>query len=606
VTWLSNVPLLKKISLLTGLGLVVGILVFAFLGVRAVNRTIEVMLQERLNTAHLAANHADAILELALNELRETAEEVEIDGAIANFEPNVETLREIYQKLSLNIYGIFLVDMKGQILWSNTGTPPLIKGILLYPDIRQIMTAERPGISGLIQILGTETPVVLFVGRTGEELQGHKILLVVAVDFTESTLHGFIPPISIGSTGYVEIVDQNGFVLARTEPNQNLTTFEKSDHSERFAELIAAGEPSRGVCHSCHEPEQKVIARDVMAFVPLSSAHWGIVIRQSEEEALAPARELRQSLIIFGVVLIGISFLFVFITTQNVIRRINSLAMASQRLAGGDLASPVIRLGKDEIGILSKNFDEMRAKLVTSQGELRHLYEDAQRKEEIRGELLHDLLSIQEEEKRRIARELHDETSQTLVSLNANLEAAIAKLPTDAAQAEALLRKTQRQSVNILEEMHRLIYELRPVILDDLGLVTAIQWLVENSLQQSGIAVNFKAKGRVRRLDNQLAITLFRVIQEATNNIARHADAKSVNISLYFMKSLIKITVTDDGRGFDVEEAINTKDKPRGLGILGMKERVLLMKGNIEIRSRPGDGTEIDIEMPLFKEAQNG
>jgi signal transduction histidine kinase len=219
---------------------------------------------------------------------------------------------------------------------------------------------------------------------------------------------------------------------------------------------------------------------------------------------------------------------------------------------------------------------------------------------------LHDLLSIQEEEKRRIARELHDETSQTLVSLNANLEAAIAKLPTDAAQAEALLRKTQRQSVNILEEMHRLIYELRPVILDDLGLVTAIQWLVENSLQQSGIAVNFKAKGRVRRLDNQLAITLFRVIQEATNNIARHADAKSVNISLYFMKSLIKITVTDDGRGFDVEEAINTKDKPRGLGILGMKERVLLMKGNIEIRSRPGDGTEIDIEMPLFKEAQNG
>jgi hypothetical protein len=296
------------------------------------------MLQERLNTAHLAANHADAILELALNELRETAEEVEIDGAIANFEPNVETLREIYQKLSLNIYGIFLVDMKGQILWSNTGTPPLIKGILLYPDIRQIMTAERPGISGLIQIPGTETPVVLFVGRTGEELQGHKILLVVAVDFTESTLHGFIPPISISSTGYVEIVDQNGFVLARTEPNQNLTTFEKSDHSERFAELIAAGEPSRGVCHSCHEPEQKVIARDVMAFVPLSSAHWGIVIRQSEEEALAPARELRQSLIIFGVVLIGISFLFVFITTQNVVRRINNLATASQRIAGGDLA----------------------------------------------------------------------------------------------------------------------------------------------------------------------------------------------------------------------------------------------------------------------------
>ncbi len=606
MTWLSNIPLTKKISLLTSLGLVIGILVFGLLGIRAVNRTIEVMLQERLNTAYLAANHTDKILKLALSELENTAKVIEIDEAIANFEPHIASLEETYKRLSIYIHGIFLVDMEGRIVWSNTGTPSLVNGILLHPNIGQIMTTERPGISGMIQIPGTETPVVLFVSSTEEELQGSKILLVVAIDLAESTINGFIQPIRVGNTGYVEIVDQNGIVLARTEPSQKLAPFEKSDHSGRFAELIAAGEASHGVCHSCHEPEKKIIARDVMAFVPLSSAHWGFVIRQSEEEALAPARELQQSLLVFGVVLIAIAFLFVILTTQNVVKRINSLAKASQRIAGGDLASPVTRLGKDEIGLLSQDLEGMRAKLKASQEELGHLYKDAQRKEEIRGELLHNLLSVQEEERRRISRELHDETSQTLASLNANLEAAITMLPADIAQAEALLRKTQRQSVNTLEEIHRLIYELRPVVLDDLGLVAAIQWLAENNLQKAGITVNFKSKGRVRKLESQLAITLFRVIQEATHNIAKHADAKSVNISLHFMKSLIKITVTDDGRGFDVEEAMTTRDRPRGLGILGMKERGQLMEGNLDIRSRLGGGTEIDIEIPLDKEIQNG
>jgi len=606
LSWLSNIPLTKKISLLTGLGLIVGILIISFLGIRAINQNIEVMLQERLNTAYLAANHADEILELALSELEDTAKIIEIDGANTIFESHIEALQKTYKRLSLYTHSIFLVDMEGQIMWSNTDTPPSAKDILLDPDIRKIMTAERPSISGLVQIPGTETPVVLFMGSTEEELQGSEILLVVAIDLPASTVNGFIQPIRVGNTGYVEIVDQNGIVLARTEPSQELDTFEKSDHSGRFAELITAGEPSRGVCHSCHEPEQKIIARDVMAFVPLSVTDWGIVIRQSEEEALAPARELRQSLLFFGVVLIAITFLFVIVTTQNVVKRIGSLVKASQRITGGDLVNPVARLGKDEIGLLSDNLEEMRAKLMTSQEELRHLYKDAQRKEEIRGELLHSLLSIQEEERRRIARELHDETSQTLASLNANLEAAITMLPADIAKAKAILRKTQHHSVNILEEIHRLIYELRPVVLDDLGLVTAIQWLTENSLQKAGINVNFKTRGRVKKLDSQLAITLFRVIQEATNNIAKHADAKSANISMHFMKSIIKVTVTDDGRGFDVEEAINTRDRPRGLGILGMKERVQLMRGKFEIRSRLGGGTEIDIEIPLIKEVQNG
>ncbi len=228
------------------------------------------------------------------------------------------------------------------------------------------------------------------------------------------------------------------------------------------------------------------------------------------------------------------------------------------------------------------------------------LHQEVQRKEEIRGELLREIFSIQEEERRRIARELHDETSQVLASLTANLEAVSGMLPDSADKTRTILRKAQALSVSILDEIHRLIYELRPSLLDDLGLVAATRWLADISLRQAGIAVNFRTVGQERRLPSQLEATLFRVIQEGVHNIARHAHAKNAGLSLHFKKSTIRVHIKDDGRGFDVEEAISSKDRPRGLGLLGMKERVELVNGTLSIRSRPGGGgTEISIEIPL-------
>ena len=227
------------------------------------------------------------------------------------------------------------------------------------------------------------------------------------------------------------------------------------------------------------------------------------------------------------------------------------------------------------------------------------LHQELRHKEKIRGELLQEILSIQEEERRRIARELHDETSQVLASLNTSLAAATGMLPSRVDRAQAMLSKAQTLSVSILDEIHRLIYELRPSLLDDLGLVAAIRWLVDNKLREGGVTVNFKTIGRVRRLAPQLETTLFRVIQEAVNNIVRHAYAKNAALSLCFNKNAIRVHIRDDGRGFDVEEAIRSKDRPRGLGLLGMKERVECMGGVLSIRSPVGDGgTEIIVEIP--------
>ncbi len=233
------------------------------------------------------------------------------------------------------------------------------------------------------------------------------------------------------------------------------------------------------------------------------------------------------------------------------------------------------------------------------------LHQEVRHKEEIRGELLQEIFSIQEEERKRIARELHDETSQMLAGLAASLEAAIGMLPSGLNKPKAMLRNAQNLSINALDEIHKLIYDLRPTLLDDLGLVAAIGWLVDNNLKTSGVKADFKAVGRARRLDAQVETTFFRVIQEAFNNIVRHARAKNTRINLYFRKTAIEVRITDDGRGFDVEEAISSKDRPRGLGLLGMKERVELVNGILNISSHAGSGTEIDIKIPVNQEVSN-
>ncbi len=232
---------------------------------------------------------------------------------------------------------------------------------------------------------------------------------------------------------------------------------------------------------------------------------------------------------------------------------------------------------------------------------------EVQRKDEIRGELLREIFSIQEEERRRIARELHDETSQDLASINANLEVALGMLPDNIDKARLRLKAAQALSINILDEVHKLIYELRPTLLDDLGLVPAVRWLVDVNLEAAGIKVNFQVTGKEERLPPQLETTLFRIIKEAFSNITRHAHAKNTSVNLHFQKSTIGVHIQDDGIGFDVTEAINSRDRPRGLGLLGMKERVELVNGTLRMHSHTsGDGTEIIIEIPLKQEGLGG
>jgi PAS domain S-box-containing protein len=213
---------------------------------------------------------------------------------------------------------------------------------------------------------------------------------------------------------------------------------------------------------------------------------------------------------------------------------------------------------------------------------------------------------VREQEKKHIARELHDDTSQLLASLSAHIESAIGNLPPRALKSKEIMRKTQLISNTILDEIHKLIYDLRPVALDSLGLIAAVNSLIDNHLRIDGLKIDYQIRGEVQRMPPDREIVLYRLIQESINNILRHSRASKVKILLQFKKLSIKVMIKDNGVGFDLPNILRYSKLPHAWGLLGMRERVDLLSGKLIIETERGKGTMIGIEVPYKVEDNYG
>ena len=205
------------------------------------------------------------------------------------------------------------------------------------------------------------------------------------------------------------------------------------------------------------------------------------------------------------------------------------------------------------------------------------------------------LTQTQEAERARIARELHDEAGQALTAVRLQLDFVNSILPPDAPspvreqinQAHDLVGRT-------LQEIRRISMDLRPSLLDDLGLTPALRWQCDHFSRHANLAARFESVGDVRRLDADVETTVYRAAQEALTNVARHAQATSVSISLEYENDGLRLTIADDGRGF-----ADTADQETGLGLIGMQERLSTIGGTLHIDPRPGAGSTLRIEVPF-------
>lgn len=236
-----------------------------------------------------------------------------------------------------------------------------------------------------------------------------------------------------------------------------------------------------------------------------------------------------------------------------------------------------------------------------------HLEAGLQARQQERDLLLQRLLQAQEEERRRIARGLHDDISQALLAISLRIDDLRDRCTPEGPPLERANFSALKQAVyQALEEVHRIIFNLRPKVLDDMGLVPAIMWLAEQELQRRGVEVTLEVKGRQRRLPDTVETVAFRVVQEAVQNIRRHARASSAHLTLTFGPETLGVLVRDDGQGFHPDQVQPRAGSMRGLGLLGMQERLALVGGTVSIVSAPGEGTTLTARIPLAQAAREG
>ncbi len=231
---------------------------------------------------------------------------------------------------------------------------------------------------------------------------------------------------------------------------------------------------------------------------------------------------------------------------------------------------------------------------------------ESQQREALRGELFRRVVAAQESERQRMARDLHDETGQALTAIGLGLRGLEGRLNRDPEQAVSTLHELQTLTANSLKELQRLMADLRPSHLDDLGLPAALRWYASKIEERSQLKVVVDIEGKEQPIADAAKIATFRIIQEALNNVIRHAEAHKASVRLDFAQKGVLVLIRDDGCGFDLEKLRRTQSAVRPpLGLAGMQERAALLGGAVTVRSTPGDGTIIEAFVPYRDEAED-
>jgi len=284
-------------------------------------------------------------------------------------------------------------------------------------------------------------------------------------------------------------------------------------------------------------------------------------------------------------------------------RRLEALMEGTRRVIRGDFSQPIKVEGRDEFGELSGAFNTMTSSLQRSEGENVHLHEMAIKMREERIVILSDglrrVIEAQENERRRVARELHDEVGQALTALQLGLSRL--ETHTKSPKVRDAAASLRDMTVDTMRSIRELALDLRPSMLDEIGLVPTLHSYVKTFSRRVDVPIDLTVTGLAGRLPLGLEVTVFRIVQEALTNIARHAQASRAEVKLTLEDGIFSVTVQDDGVGFDVETI--RADSHRSLGLSGMEERCRFFDGTFRIESGDGRGTRLVCTWRLPSEA---
>jgi signal transduction histidine kinase len=503
---------------------------------------------------------------------------------------------------------VVVVDRAGTVLAFAPGAPDAGDvNLLRLAAAQQAMREERPVVASLVDSRGVVQAFVPLSDRAGEIVA----LIVGEIPVRASRFGALMASSPWPREGQIEIVDAGGTVIAATDASRLGAA---SGHGGRFRQTLRAGGSGAGTCSSCHERRILGEPDQVAAMAPIETAPWIVSVRQPVHEAYAAVLALRRGILLVAPVMLLLGVTFAYGVGRSVVVPVAHLTRTAERLADGALDQPIAAQDEDEVGRLARSLERMRLALKTSldgiaaanqeleqrvqerTAELQSLYGELQKRQRSRTQVLNKVISVQEEERKRIARELHDQACQTVAALLLAIDRARGER--DPETLATHLSTAALLADQALDELHQLIYGLRPSVLDDLGLPSAVRWCAERSLGSRGVSYRCEFSGLERRLTPAVETAVFRVIQEAITNVERHARAEAVLIQCSMDDHAFAAEIEDDGVGF-VTASAQVSESGQGLGLLGMRERVDLLGGTMDVDSAPGRGTRITFSVPV-------
>jgi signal transduction histidine kinase len=472
--------------------------------------------------------------------------------------------------------GILLVDKYGQVL---TSTPSIIDPLGTSVDQQSFFLHVREDKKATFSD-------VLVDNRTGQDMvviavpvlddQGQfRGALLGAIHLHTTPLSDPILNLSVGDEGFAYLVDSHGRAIFHPDPLDVGLDFSDRDAVAR----VITGETG-GLLWDSPEGE-----RLVQGFAPVEGTGWGLIVREPWEAVVEPIRQFEATA--GGVVALTslITALLLWRGTLRITSPIRALVAQTRKLAEGEKIDPVPPSGLLEVDMLGQAFDQMAAKITSYRAGLRR-YVGA-------------ITTSQEEERKRIARELHDETVQNLVATMRRIEL----LQTTEENPEDLKRLNELQETveETLRGVRQISRDLRPLALEDLGFIPALQAQV-NSAQENGLRVQLIVRGQPDKLSPDQELALYRIAQEALTNARKHAQATQIDVLLLFEDESLQLEIIDNGMGFDVPPSLTELAQHGNFGLLGIQERVWAVGGALDIISSPEKGTRLHIKVPRNRE----
>ena len=435
------------------------------------------------------------------------------------------------------------------------------------------------GVSIRVKVLGIVVGVIILLGvsvtlqmRAALSTTLHSELDTEGQALADRMAQQVRPLLAIGNI--------DGVVSLMQEQQEH---YANDTHNTKIAYIILTDSEGRLVASISNERQDEEL-HVVNSTVSTTQGQLQIGLTQDNLQEIVNTVTWR--LVSTTLIMIALGFGASFFLTWILTRPILDLVSATESVAQGNFSRRVPRWADDEIGDLADAFNNMTEALAQAERE-------QVEREQLRSQYISGVIVAQEGERQRIARELHDSTSQSLTSLLVGLQNL--KQTQDPDEMIERIDELRHVIGETLDDVRNMAWQLRPSALDDLGLVSALQRFISDYQQRYGIQVDFAMKGLNGRLPLEMETSIYRIIQEGLTNIARYAQSETASVLIDQRQQKIRLIIEDNGIGFDPDTVMNK----RSLGLQGIRERAALFGGTLTIESQAGHGASLFVEIPL-------